>query len=266
MKSLSSKYIHYSRVLKWLMRFLQISILVALILCGCRPTSEESIQTSPIFLPDGTAVSSANHVKEWLTGQPCKPPCFLGITPGLSPPEEVLSLLRKNPNVTEINDSYSDAKSIDTLTNLRWRWSSSPSPIKGHWDGTIDFDNTSHRPFYIGVSFPEELTLKQAIEAYGEPSHVFAGTFHGVDTPTVPEYDLQLIWLEQGFALGWRYGLTKPIISPEASSYYLFFFEPSLEGYNATWQYSGRYPKPLDQVTAWRGMLEFSEYCTTCTQ
>ncbi len=264
MKTLDHKGTFHQIRMKYPMHSYPIVILVMLMLSACQPAQTQSLILTPTLLSNVTAAPKSSLVRDWLTGQPCKPPCFLGIRPGQSSPEEILSLLRKNPNVSEISDSYSDPKSVDTLTNLRWKWSGSPSLFRGHWDGYIDFDESSHRPFYIGVNFPESFTLKQVLDAYGEPSHVFAGTFHGVDTPTVTEYDFQLVWLEQGFGLGWTKGLTEPIISPEANSYYLFFFEPTLKGYVATWQYTGRYPTPLNQLTPWRGMLSFSEYCTTC--
>lgn len=227
-------------------------VLVALV-SACVAVSPSAQASSTATLSD-----RPDFKGEWLAGQLCKPPCILDIVPGQSSPDEVLSALKSNRYISNIKTIYIDPTQLETLAEIEWTWVGTTTS-SGKWDGYIYFNNQTHSPYYISLGFPAGVSLNEVITAYGEPTHVFALSYHGTDTPSITEYQLEIIWLSQGFGLLWNSSL-KPVISGD-SYYYPFFFVPSLTGYTAVQKHA------LDPnlLTPWKGLLSFEEYCKTCS-
>ena len=135
-----------------------------------------------------------------------------------------------------------------------WNWVGTASG-----GGSISYNNDI--VFCITVRFPIQIiTLQNVIDAYGEPSHLYAWAGPPTDNADYTVYALGVEWIPQGFALEWLSSpnnTQKPYFGLDWKDFHLTFFKPSLEGFSEAY----RNPQVGDALIPWRGMLSFDDYC-----
>ena len=172
---------------------LPLAVLAASVSCGETP-------------PEGPLVPVDTSL---LTGEPCEPPCWQGLTPGVSTEEEVNDFLLSS----ELVDQSSIFRGAVTLgtgevvgTTIQW-WSGanmSSVPRQFGNDCTVEGGLLRHMTIWLDC----EVTLEDLLERYGDPAkftawllpvdppHVRVTLFyprHGFEaTLTIPRDDVQL--------------------------------------------------------------------------
>jgi hypothetical protein len=97
-----------------------------------------------------------------LTGQPCEPPCWYGITPGVTKRDEAKDLLQKNPYVRSGTlKEYSESGSTT--------WTGATSA-----DGFNELYVSGNVARLLSLTTTFSLTLKQIVDRYGAPEKVLA--------------------------------------------------------------------------------------------
>lgn len=125
--------------------------------------------------------------RSFLTGQPCEPPCWYGITVGESDEDDVISVLSELQFVNQ----QSISKSVDDDI-LYWFSCSHPADKDC---GDIILVNGKVDRIIVSVHF--KLTFKQVVEKLGVPDRVRYYLYH----PDTGGCIVYLDWLEQGIAV-----------------------------------------------------------------
>lgn len=194
----------------------------------------------------------------WLKAIPCKAPCWEGITPGKTTPDETIQLLNQNPLIARPKMSLS-ANPKDPIQSITWYWAVSP----GRNGGEINFFSNTQNPVVRSIkpNINKEYNLQDIIATYGEPSHVLALFVINPDFST--SYELRIIYLTQGFTLAQSYSIKKnDKTRPEFNTSTFFslfeFFEPTTDG---TTEYKGGMQVKPGILIPWDGFKGFAYYC-----
>lgn len=208
----------------------------------------------------------------WLTGKPCAPPCWEGITPGKTRLAEAITILNHHPQITQIR-VYPALRDSDFGATVEWLWNHT-SP---HGGGTLDFRWSDPRDAIdqrdvddpvvarIFVYFASPFSLKTIIDAYGEPSHVvpYAGTTVGIPHSGAgggrPFYRVTVIYQKRGFYLTAEpYGEDPPRISKDLIlSTWVRFFDPAPSNLDE----AGKWKWDSADLVPWQGEQDFMSYC-----
>lgn len=182
----------------------------------------KATQGTPTAAPTLAPDAYAELTMRWLTGVPCRAPCWEGITPGETAYDDAVELLRDKPFLLEEGSEYPE------------RYELAGDPVDS-----------------IVVDVPKQVALKDVIAAYGEPSHIVAFMLHGLHGDGVI-YVVDIGWQAQGIVLehGSR---SEPEINGELSLDLLQLYAPELYGLGG---------KAHGAVTVpWEGYNSFSHYC-----
>jgi hypothetical protein len=227
-------------------------LVLALVACSSdAPPSPTATATPYIFPTIGN--TNPNLAQEWeyrwLKGIPCKPPCFEGVTPGVTTKLEAVEVLKQSPIVDPNSFNltpYSGTRAFDTFG---WGWKQS-SKKRGY----LAFSTT---PDYKVILIRPELgryKLTDIFKAYGEPSHVNA--FHQYTSGNAPQvYFVKFVYLSQGFLIEQRTGDKYPELTSDMEVENPEFFVPDAKGYDA-FRSPGSYG-----LVAWEGFKSFLFYC-----
>lgn len=116
-------------------------------LASCRPTEEVGVDTS------------------LLTGDPCGPPCWQGLVPGMSTEEDVVCYLAQSDYVGEYyRDTYAGSTTLWWQSTLPGRSQATYNAF-GITDGTL-----SDMVIYLDY----RVTLDRVLERYGPPDKLWA--------------------------------------------------------------------------------------------
>ena len=240
-------------------------VLMSLMGCGATPRVQETETISrPTPFPKTAQALAPNMRTRWLVGQPCAPPCWEGITPGLTRVDSAVAMLNRHPMVTAIQ-IYRPLLGDDG--QISWRWNGADRGA-----GKLEFPQIDSQtmadpqdatnPFieWVGVSFPQPFTLAEIRAAYGDPSHVvpYVGYGGGPGSGGSIFKEFTVVYLEQGFFLQTERKLYRPpTIDPQmALSSDVVFFPPTLAGLETIprgWKNTDLLP--------WQGFLDFIDYC-----
>lgn len=250
--------------LKWIASLLCVTVFLGAVLAGCHVAEQ---RTLPSAAPTPTRRASAAPtpkrvqwedvaaaVQNWLNGIPCRPPCWEGIVPGQTTISQTVAIVNQLPFVTDLE--IHDATTTSSFAGMDRGVLSFNGSRDQIW-GSVSY-YLSSTVYLIEVHYPSLLlAFQDVIDAYGEPSHVLAGADpDGGNDDTV--YNLEIVYIPQGFALVWiGAGTSKPYFRPNWRNFYLYFFEPTLEGYALAY---GN-PRVTEGLVPWRGMLSFDDYC-----
>ncbi|HSQ18189.1 MAG TPA: hypothetical protein VLM83_10855, partial [Anaerolineales bacterium] len=76
-------------------------------------TAAVETQSSFTLTPGTIQVDQEMHLvtleqlrNRWISGTPCAPPCWEGITPGQTSADEAIEILISNPMITNVDDTY----------------------------------------------------------------------------------------------------------------------------------------------------------------
>jgi hypothetical protein len=249
-------------------------VLVGLGACGSAE-SPAFARPKPLLLPTpllktSRPITSAFR-QQWLTKQPCTPPCWEGITPGKTKLREAVEILNKHPFVGAIEDNTYTSLTA-TEPGVAWRWNGSTEGYGLLSSARRDLQDIANLPAAedsivsrIVVVFPEPFTLAEIRSAYGDPSHVVPyvgyGGIPGGSSGGSTFYEFTVVYLERGFFLETeRDTFDPPTIDPQMTlSSHVVFFPPTVAGLEAVsvsmrgWQSTDLLP--------WQGFLDFVDYC-----
>jgi hypothetical protein len=139
------------------------------------------------------------------------------------------------------------------LGDVSWDWAD------GMYGGrAIYHAQTPKQTIYaITLAFPQQISLREVIQAYGEPSHVIAVANHNPDSNSGISYSLLLVYLSHGFVLGPE-GFGKPQLSIDMPLLAPTFFAPTEEGLATLFNEAGTNSEWLQP---WQGLKDFDFYC-----
>ncbi|MDX9956476.1 MAG: hypothetical protein RBT75_20435 [Anaerolineae bacterium] len=207
--------------------------LLVLVLLGCKQTELQPT------LPAVDEVPASEADTSLVTHQPCAPPCWQGIRPGM-PKAEAVRLLQNIPFV--------DPESLDEQSNELC------------WDrGCLIFDNAQVESLWYWLSY--SLELQQMIEIYGEPDGYRYIPYVGEEE----KGDIGLYWPQEGISavipsIELRGIHSKSPTSPEVMIISVRYFEPVADAESL---FAGdEYPaKPDDMsVLEWIGYEKWEGY------
>ncbi len=209
------------------------------------PTATLNLFSATPF-PIGYPTMPVDYSSRWLKGVPCGVPCWEGITPGVTPLEDAIQLLKQNSLVRTISIF---TKTLNGESYVLWDWINANPGGQAYYDPkSSNKVINSIRPNYA----TELLTLSDVIEAFGEPEYIIATYSRGAET-TAHFYDLYFSYVTKGFSLeastnGRTY---TPSLNPGMYVEQPSFFVPT---------------KNLAQIKAkgaiaWQGFKDFSFYC-----
>lgn len=198
--------------------------------------------------------TSSTWMTRWLGGAPCAPPCWEGITPGVTTMTEAAEILKKNPLIIDTQVITDDTFRYG---DLRWKWSDGTVGGRG-----ISYAKTSqHIIIFIQPSYPTRFRFHDVIAVYGEPSHVMASAGYPPDFGSPIGYSLLIFYKNKGLVFAGGYdvdNLGKPILSLDMSVGSPGFYEPTSSGFDAAFRVYAAAPKKLVE---WQGFKGFDFYC-----
>lgn len=191
------------------------------------------------------ATMPANWQTRWLMGVPCRPPCWEGITPATTTPEEAVVLLKQNPLFSNVQN-----KAADSYGQISW------DLRDGTRGGRIWYNIAGAQEilYLIDPNLTTPFILKDIIAQYGEPSHVIAAAETlGLPKPGIGRR-LDLIYQPSGFAVS----VTDipRVLSPTMNTVHPMFFSPNELGRRTA------IPTAPEFVSHWQGFKEYSAYCS----
>jgi hypothetical protein len=198
-------------------------------------------------LPDGW-----QH--DWLLGKPCPLPCWEWLQPGATNVDEAVVMLKQNPLV-EAESIKFETGSLD-YNYVSWKWWGQ------NYGGSFSYAANTESKLLKGIFIDLKgwFKLKDIIQAFGEPSHIYAT---GTDLIHGPGYfyGLDLIWERQGLRVPFFQGQqSPPVLTPELTAYStdgrtpIYIVEP---GDLSNFEFGGE----LGTIRPWQGFRPFGFYC-----
>ena len=221
-------------------------------LAGCASPNISSLFNNP------TSTNISPDYNPWLHKQPCAPPCWEGITPGVTTAEEAEELLLKNPLFSDAEVYIYQPSPQDSAVEGKWRGTD-----MGRVGANFDASASVHTIKWIGVRFPTDITIKDIVNAYGNPSHIMVSA--GNEGPDIDDqiyYSIQVYYIQLGFSFAPKYGIepsVPPSISPETTVGYVEFFPTSIDGLSTAFRWDAERLK--SELIPWQGTFDFDVYC-----
>lgn len=199
-----------------------------------------------------TITDSQDWQRRWIEGNPCKAPCFEGITPGVTNLSQAIQILDQNPLVTAVQVLPSSG----SKHYLGWDWVSRPRTSIGvnPTGGVAQEQELGGVIKSIAPSLPKKFELGDLIKTYGEPSHVLASATLG-DAGTV--YYIYYIYLERGLKVKGFNSKKPENISVHSEVSMPIFFIPGMTGLQGLFPFQN-----LNiYLFEWQGFKDFGFYC-----
>lgn len=182
---------------------------------------------------------------DWMEDPVCEPPCYKQIIPGKTTLEEAHKYLLASPEVNIYDFFNPDTFEHVNRGQLIWGYENSND---GGW--ALTFLNkliVSH----IELSIDEGVFIREIIEIYGPPSHVWFS-----DCRAEILYDLcsiDLVYIGMGFSIGLPYrevfGKNATLkIKGNQVFRYIYFFPPGMDGFCSSISDCNE-----DDLTEWKG-------------
>lgn len=217
-----------------------------------------------------TPVSPAKNsqIKEqvltWFHNEPCLPPCWEGITPDETNAQTAVEILKQSKFANNVRVGVPSV--VPDLGSITWKWDGETQGGKIYFHA----QSPAQTIYSIEVDYPIPVTFQQAMQAYGEPTHIIAVrnkdiiVMTGQNTPSPYEivtYNIELIYLDRG--------LRFPVIQYKTDSYGLpildksivlqgsRYYAPTLEGLGES--FGGTSLTKF--MVPWGGFKDFRYYC-----
>jgi hypothetical protein len=192
--------------------------------------------------------------QRWLSGIPCRPPCWEGIVPGETSATEAASILGANPFFTEVQVYKSPIPGIDTgFVDFAWRVQQNWIAQRGGGDALFDYTTSEQLIYVIRPTIPAT-RLSEFIQAFGQPSHIIAYKNTPTDVGGPYTWEVWVLWIPSGFAVSVG-SFSELSISKDLNFYKAFYFSPTLDGFErATSVGAANGAKP------WQGYGSFGVY------
>ena len=208
-----------------------------LLMPGCYDSLESPSQ-APVFPPTyivpaldempGTPTPSPTYIP--LDSGSCLPPCWQGITPGISTRADVDAWFARNPVLDQ-----EQCRSLDDYP-----------------DGTVllcdgfffEFEEGSELVRYMIIPLPDDITLEQLIEEFGEPHYI---QFLSGCLAEHPCMITRIFFPDSGLAVVTKYQDYIPLVEPNARP-------DSIEYWPI-----GQVPYPDVRVVPWQGYGDYAD-------
>ena len=159
---------------------------------------------------------------DWWQNPVCQPPCWYGITPGITTITDTAKILSELPWV---KITYGPARPLDTGSDMQLDW---VAKQPDHVGGLVASDDQGKITVSLRVNGKLSTRLEDVVEAFGPPSDVMAlDCEYGV-------CETRLIYISSGMMLV----VTPPRdsrrfvkITPDTQVKEICFFPPGREGY-----------------------------------
>ncbi|NIN94652.1 MAG: hypothetical protein GTN93_06410 [Anaerolineae bacterium] len=175
----------------------------------------------PLALP---MCSGETPSADWslLTGEPCGPPCWQGLTPGQSTSDEVAAFLATSGYV-EDSSLRQDRSGCGEITS----WNSSighlrDRPMSGWTSNYLCASNGTVRVLMIHLVY--DLTLEQLLDRHGAPEALWA---HFAGVPERRYAEVNLYYPELGLMCQLELPVQELELHPDAKVVRAWYFEPT---------------------------------------
>ena len=204
-------------------------------------TFDGTFVPTPSLPPTAYAVASQLQHR-WLSGLPCRLPCWEGITPGTTSATEALNLLQNNPLILEVNMVYEKG-----FGEINWRWKTDDNS-----GGRLFFRQEDQLVYAILPGIKSHITLGNVVQIYGEPDYAWVKEINhpnpgNVQTKTPAAYSANIIWVSYGFAISPILTNRSDMLDQYRSTVLTVIFEPSKDSYLTFQGNSG------DSMIDWHG-------------
>lgn len=167
-----------------------LSISFSIFISSCR----RSLQ-NPTIIP--TPIEDPSLIdKSWLTGNPCKAPCWYGLVPGESSFEDALSVVDTLPFIVSSDDIYS-IKQYYSETQIQEIYYFKCKEPKGANCVLLSFVEDTLVEIYLVTNF--FITFSDVVGQIGAPDYLWAGPV----TPEIINCDVGLIWLQRQMSISY---------------------------------------------------------------
>ena len=142
-----------------------------------------------------TAAPARSAQYSWLDGSDCRPPCWEGITPGVTTVTATAELLRANPTIQHVSVTDLTALHHPGEHQIRWVWTP-PGTMGGYaiaFNGSFIID-------HVGLILGEPVSFATVQERFGPPSHAVLRILPDPHSNDVT-WKLELIYVDQGMIL-----------------------------------------------------------------
>ena len=235
---------------------LLIGLALNLVACGemlqkIKPTPTPT--PIPIEIQAAIILATASPVNNWQTnwleGIPCRPPCWEGITPGVTTFTQTTQILQKKNFVINLEvDPTRSRFMADTYTNWSWISSIGLEPNGRNNNSSVHTNEGSDKIAYIKVLL--NTTIAEVIKYYGEPEFINVDVYKGVD---YVDKNIRFVYLKHGFmVVASNTGLLHELLA-DSQINEIIFFVPNLEGLEKIIS--------KDDLTVWQGFESFRFYC-----
>jgi len=199
------------------------------------PTITREPTSTPIFIytqsPFETkSISAIDAVARWLSGIPCEPPCWEGVTPGVTSGFDAAMIWSTNPLFRKVEVSRASGfgrewGNVDFEMNIS----------SGNSAGEARYALADPQSLIYEIRLPTAYNgnLEDLISAFGPPSHVIIAVYPYADDPSDHWY-VSILWMSKGLAIDRIDRGSPPEIDGELSSLWVTYFSPGLEGYKKT--------------------------------
>lgn len=209
--------------------FLRSGVFAVFLLSGGLIACSRSNQNVALLTPTLVPVDVGDG--GFLSGEPCGPPCFWGITPGTTTEAEVRQVLEDQELLERCRDFNNEAEGAGRGITCR---------------GVMVVDFLTGTDIVAGIGFrpSESITLEQVIARYGTPDAVL------VTPGGLPEY-------EQSIAMSIYYDDIFAFLSLGEQESMTFVVKPQIQLVNIAYSESHDYETVRQYGSAWHGFGEY---------
>lgn len=157
-----------------------------------------------------------------LTGEPCAPPCWQGLTPGVSTEQELQALLDSSDQV-DPGSLRRESGGCGQLTYWKNRRPYAGLLTPSSW--TSNYACTSHKMLKVVMEYlTYEVELEQLIDSYGPPD-AFSAQPAGI--PERPYVEVNLYYPSRGLMCQLELADQEEPLQPEARIVRAWYFAPT---------------------------------------
>lgn len=223
-----------------------------------KATSQTTPGSSIAGLATTPALAQATPLlwqKEWLSGLPCRLPCFQNIIPGQTTAQEATKALQQNPLVAVAQIVDHAGKNYDNYVRWDWKDGTKSELPDITYGGTASYSPkaASGIIYLIEPNLGTPVELGEVIKAFGQPSHIIVGKRR---VGGKLYFGVQILYLPLGMTLFPRGTTTKPTIDENLTFSSVNFFAPTLKGYKLAFP-----GQEYQQLVAWEGYKSYDHYC-----
>jgi len=223
-----------------------LSITIIFLLTGLLSACQTPTPPAPTATP-----TPSPWIDVILNDPDCAPPCWNGITPGMTMMDEAMSILQAEPDLKNLRFEEDPLRSGSSDVSYSWDFE-----IPDGW-GIIRSNHYSLLPvrsITLGSQSSSMFTLEQVIEYWGEP-YKLSGYQRGLCLFRCV-YEITAYYPEKGVIFNLEPVETnwfrRVDIHPDTQVYYSITFQPpftaELDGYDMKWEGYGTYKMGAGRV------------------